>query len=221
MRSSERGNAVIFILLGIALFAALAYTFMRGAQQGQGNLTAGQTRLLAQEMINEANNIQRAVNRLLSRGCSENDLNFYTVENPLPLNPDAPVDGRCDIFGSTGGGLTINMFEGHVLNIQPSSQVHVTGTATTAGDLSYYYRGVSDQLCIELNRQLGLDDAGTIPEDASNVVGGAFVGTYYAAGFAEDPINDEDPRTLNRTAGCVKMTSISNINVFGALLIDR
>ena len=54
-KNSQAGNAIIYILIAIALFAALAYVFMRGARTGQGNLTMNQAKLGAQEIVAKAN----------------------------------------------------------------------------------------------------------------------------------------------------------------------
>lgn len=105
----QSGNAVLLILLGVALFAALAYTFMRGSQQGQGNMSAQQAKIAAQEIRNSALNIDRAINKLVSRGCSQDQLSLSGTTNRTTthyINTWAPSDGSCNVFGSNGGGVS-------------------------------------------------------------------------------------------------------------------
>lgn len=217
MRPSERGNAVVFILLGIALFAGLAYTFTRGAKTGQGNLTAEQTRMLAQKIINNTTQIKRTTGKLLGRGCSENELDFYTDSGPFTDNPVAPADGRCDLFSQ---GAKFEPFTGHITSITASGAVHVDGTKTDAGDLTYAFSTSNDALCREINRQLGIKDAGEIPEDSSVLTEPSFIGGFTDSGSAEGPVHDEDPRLKNKQDACVNYTA-SGGNKIIITLIDR
>lgn len=217
-RASERGNAVIFILLGIGLFAALAYTFMRSAQTGQGNLTAGQTKLLAQKIINDSLRIERATNKLLSRGCSENDLNFYDPLIAVALNPDAPPDGSCNIFSAQGIGSSAEIFADYTTDRGPTGNFHVNRTKTTEPDIIYWYQGLSRPLCIEINKQLGIENPGTPPEDTTAIAGVAFTGTFVTG--AADSYNDEDTRIANATAACINITGV-DVYAYYKLLLDR
>lgn len=104
--ASQAGNAVLYILIATALFGALSYSFMRGGQSGQGNLTKHQARLAALEMIDQANKIERAVQKLLRNGCSETELNFNHSSFPTSMmlsNTGARPDGSCDVYGTAGG----------------------------------------------------------------------------------------------------------------------
>lgn len=106
----QSGNAIVFILLGIALFAGLAHTFMRGSQQGQGNLGSNQSRLAAQELLSFFSDIDRAVQKLRQRGCSENDISFaneYDNATWAAVNDPgtAPPDKSCHVFDTAGAGM--------------------------------------------------------------------------------------------------------------------
>lgn len=111
------GNAVIFILLAVALFGALAYTFMRGAKTGQGNLSAGQAKLKAQELATFLDNVEKGINKLRQRGCSQSDISFaYTgsLSGDSFLDGQnqpatAPVDHSCDVFNAAGGNVSMNV----------------------------------------------------------------------------------------------------------------
>lgn len=173
MRSSERGNAVIFILLAVALFAGLAYTIMRGAKSGQGNLTAGQTKLAAQKILNYAGLVEKTVNKLRTRGCSENDLSFENPYDPYHTNPAAPAE--CKIFDSNGGNISALQADTNWFLVandpvfyytqgDPIKDVGTTCTAGSCAELNLNIWAINEQLCNELNRQLGHNFT-TIPTD--------------------------------------------------------
>jgi hypothetical protein len=114
MRSSQRGNAVIFILLAVGLFGALAYTFTRGSQQGQSNITEHQANIAAQEIMNFYAGFDKAINKLLMRGCSVNELSMSNSNDSGPFvalhnNASAPADKSCHVFAPEGGGLSIGI----------------------------------------------------------------------------------------------------------------
>ncbi len=105
MNRTQAGNAVLFILIAVALFGGLAYTFMRGAKTGQGNLSIGQQKIYAEEVINYANLITRTVDKLRSRGCSENEISFEDPALSGYANGSTPVDNSCKVFHSSGGNI--------------------------------------------------------------------------------------------------------------------
>ena len=155
MRSSERGNAVIFILLAVALFAGLAYTFMRGAKSGQGNLTAGQAKLAAQDIINYSLTLERGVDKLMQRGCSQDELSFENAQKTgfYWENSTAPADKSCHIYDAAGAGLTDGEFNtGTGTKNRWTFSVHVR-TDDFYG-LTAYLQDLSDEVCNAINRQL-------------------------------------------------------------------
>lgn len=103
MRSGQSGNAVVFLLLAIALFAALAYSFMRGSQTGTGNFEKQQGSLNSSEYKACLNAVEMADVRLQQRGCAG-----LVSRSPDGSNskPGAPTDGSCSIFHANGGKLT-------------------------------------------------------------------------------------------------------------------
>lgn len=113
----QRGNAFFMILMAIVLFAALAFTFSRGAQQGGENISNRQAELAAADVVTYAQKIERGVQLVMSRGLSENDISFDSEADPAynntecsdnqASNPDDYL--RCEkgkVFASTGAKLT-------------------------------------------------------------------------------------------------------------------
>lgn len=110
-RHSESGNVFIFILLGIALFSALAFTVSRGMQgETTGKLTAQKADLAATDILNYAQQVSRAVDRVRRKGCSESQISFekapFDGSDTKYVNNDAPEDFSCHVFHASGGNLT-------------------------------------------------------------------------------------------------------------------
>lgn len=196
---STSGNAVVLVLIGVALFGALAYTFMRGAKQGQGNLTKQQAKIAAQELLDFLGTVEKATNKLRSRGCSESDISFANTGDTGPFvaanDPaTAPSDGSCDIFNSSGGGLNFNMnWEKYQISLAEITQYAAgnenqygniyfrIGTASTvdvgtaANDLMMHLNFVQPEIC----RQFNLLQGYTITEVADNSAALGTVNTSY------------------------------------------
>lgn len=186
MRRSQRGNAVVFVLLAIALFAALAYTFMRGAKSGQGNLTSGQIKITAQDLINYSGNIEKAVDKLRQKGCSENEISFEGAYLPggSPYsfsNPTAPSDNHCHIFNAAGGNITDQQFTSLMTTSSyPYSYtiyVHqnaVQDVGTAAPELLMIVPNLKLEACNAINNILSV----TGPLAQGNFQITSFTGTY-------------------------------------------
>ena len=187
-RNRQSGSAIIIILIAVALFAALMYTFMRGSQQGQGNLTAQQAKIAAQELINFFGVVERATNKLRAQGCSENDISFvnsgdtngFNVHN---VSPSAPVDKTCHVFDQNGGKVNFNMDwkKYQIASIAaPNTAQHgnlyfrmltysIVDVGTSANDYMVHFNFIKPEICDAYNRILGLTIS--TANDASPVFG--------------------------------------------------
>jgi hypothetical protein len=103
---NARGNVLFILLIAIALIAALTMTVMRSDVSDVDSVAPEQARLLAGRILNQARTLEQAVTTLRSKGCSEQQLSFYTTLVAGYTNADAPVDKSCDIFEREGAGLS-------------------------------------------------------------------------------------------------------------------
>lgn len=111
----QSGNIFLIVLLGITLFAGLAFTISRSMRsESTGRISDREIRLATTEIIEYSARVERAVNRLRRKGCSENQLSFEGVGefmidvagNRLNLeNKNAPEDFRCHVFHPDGGAV--------------------------------------------------------------------------------------------------------------------
>lgn len=171
---TQRGSVIIFILLGIALFAALCYAFMKGMRGGTGSFNAQQAKLAAQHIIEYSNTFERTTNKLLSKGCSETEIAYYKAGNPKFVRylHTPPSRDECNIISAEGGNLSIPTFyeDGYLdTNLDQWSDYvggdlmyfWVDGIGKTDGtnssrDLAFWVRGVKKEICLEINKQLGI-----------------------------------------------------------------
>lgn len=175
--SRQGGNAIIMVLIAVVLFAGLAYTFMRGAKSGTGNLTSQQVKIRTQELANFLNKVDRAVDKLRRKGCSESDISFtnpgdsagYAIQNG---SATAPSDYSCHIFNPAGGDVTFDMdlseyqvpFDQVTAEPQQHDQLHFTfagisivGLGTSANEKMFSFTHIDPAICDAYNKLLGLD----------------------------------------------------------------
>lgn len=223
MRQSQSGNAIVYILIGIALFGALAYTFMHGAKTGQGNLTANQASIAAVEIIDYSARVGRTVNKLRQRGCSEKEINFDNSLETHHINPYARASGECDVFGAAGGNLTPMaipsswIYSGHSFDdiFFYSGEDVIDGIGTTCtnascADLTLAIWGVTKELCDALNNKLGQSFA-TIP--SSSLVGDAYKGD-----FEYNSIVFTDPLLTGKNAVCYNDTGYNTYTYLSIIM---
>lgn len=104
------GNVLFYILIAVALFAALSYTV---AQSGRGvsgsSMTRESDRLRALEFVDYASGLHSAVSLLRARGCAEEEISFENdFSSANYTNPHAPSDERCHVFSLRGGAVNYN-----------------------------------------------------------------------------------------------------------------
>lgn len=203
VRAAERGNVFIFILLGLVLFAALSFTVSRGFRSDTtSQMTARQAELAASDILNYAQQLERAVNRLRRLGCSENQLSFqfdsdgdgdFNDSDEALHNTNAPTDFSCHIFHGEGGNIDHSE---HIAKMGTSStESYATGSTGMVGigedDRSDLYfrlrlgRESSDfNICYAINNKLGVEKTGTAPADAFDpIINGGWTATTFTGSF--------------------------------------
>lgn len=106
---NESGNVLVIILITIALFTALMFTFTKNSNTGSSDmLSESQAKLAATEILSHAQNVERAVNRILVKGESDQDICFSSDLWDSAFELAQYDHGDCtsdnEVFSSTGGG---------------------------------------------------------------------------------------------------------------------
>jgi hypothetical protein len=151
-----KGNVLIYVLIAVALLAALTYTIMgenRGQQQNQ--LSDAEIKLLATDLIKHAVDAEMAVQQMTQWGIDYDQILF-----DLPGTAGYSTNTTRQLFHPSGGGLQV--FDGDKYfgdfpaqrGWRIANTHNVQWTSTTATDLIYSFLDVNEEICSEINRQL-------------------------------------------------------------------
>jgi hypothetical protein len=101
MFTSQRGSAIIMLLIAVALFAMVTYAFLQGSRGNVGMMTSEAAKVAGYTSQDCTNSFNMGMKRLKAHGC----------ENMISMNPDgsnsnpgAPRDGSCSLYHPNGGG---------------------------------------------------------------------------------------------------------------------
>ena len=198
----EQGSAIWFILLAVALLAALTMTMTRSSDTVEQSGDAERARILASDLMRYTGGIKAAIERMLTTGTSESDLCFHAAGwGNNTYNGASCTNPANQIFGNGGAALTFRTFDfASDWSIFGSHTVLNLETANT--ELIIQTR-VSGAICREINNMLNIENpAGDAPTDAiQNIV--PFTGSFTLAA-ADNTIGNEAAQLAGKEAGCRK-----------------
>jgi hypothetical protein len=228
--AAQRGNVLFYILIAIALLAALTYAVAQSSRGNVSQLSAEKGRLLATEIIEYSNIMASAVAQLKLRGVKESELCF---DDAGWGNNDYDHAGCADslhkIFHPQGGGLTWTRAPHEAMStalvaddrwhIYSDNEVQDVGTTCAddnCSELILVVDELSQVVCEEIDILLNIIAKGeAVPSDNSDIGETTFKGTY---GYT-NTINNVD---LNgRTTGCFEKTNPPAEYTFYKVLIAR
>jgi len=171
----QNGNALFFILIAIALLGLLTVTMTRSGSSTNDTGDYEQSQIAASQLLSYAKSIENAVQTLLARGCSENEISFENATVAGYINPNSPADKSCHVFDVAGAGMTYEIPNDRWLDrtkdSEDSYQVWVfsgqqkignIGIAERCGgfecaDLIIYISYLNNDMCAALNTALKQD----------------------------------------------------------------
>ncbi|MCB9973724.1 MAG: hypothetical protein H6854_04095 [Rhodospirillales bacterium] len=215
MTRSDSGVAIFYILLAVALFAALGFAFSNGMQDGAQNMTDEEGKVFAQDLISYASRLDRGVQRVLARGsCSENDLSFYLSTNTaLAAYQHTPeVADACKVFHSDGGSIT---WLAPVTDVNDGTDWVFTGanriaevendTAGAGNDLVAFLPNIDRAVCIKVNELLDIPNTGNRPPiENDDVLYTVFTGSFPSATYLQTASGELD----GKLTGCFEANKI-------------
>ena len=104
-QTNQHGIAIGPILYIVAILAVLASAIAAGSGSFNGDISAVSAKAQASAILEYANEVKFAVDRVLGKGCTDTQISF---ENPIVSgyeNPNAPSDKSCHVFDQNGGGI--------------------------------------------------------------------------------------------------------------------
>lgn len=239
---SQRGSALFIILVGVVLFAALAFAvgnMMRGGNPE--TITVEKARLAGSEIMAYAQSLRRAAQDMkISNGC--NDLDISVENNSVAGYTHAPATtDTCKLFHSDGGGLVYQVPVDDWLDTAtpapalrgqwffpantcaPGTGSAPAGCATDTDDneaIIAVLPFINRQLCIQLNDLLGVDNPGGNPPvetgDAWPVAA-----TKYTGAQSDGTKLDQGGRMAGCFEGAAASTPPSGTYHFFQILIPR
>ncbi len=229
--SSQSGNVLFYVLIGIVMFALLAVVVKRSMHDSNQNMVSDeQMYMAASEMVDYAESIKTAVLRLIASGrCVDTQISFendvYLQKGgdklqPITTGPTATLK-RCRIFDSAGGGLTpafpaqeyfpyvtavgATPRDGHPHLIL--AQLPQVGIWPDSPELVLKIPGVPTDLCRAINRKAGIEGAGgnflPVDPDTGSVL---FSGTYTLTG-TNGILGNDDTTLVGKGNFCAKATA--------------
>ncbi len=218
----SQGNVLLMILIAVVLVGALTMSIMRSDVTDADAVAPEQARILAAQTLSQARTLEQAVSTLISRGCSEQEINFENTVVAGYTNAGAPADDRCNVFERAGAGLVWPTPPG---NANDGSSWRMLGGNAVSGvtrtddgscasgciDLMAVLPNVTLNVCKQLNALTGVTDfSDPPPVDLSN-----FDGTTKIAGFSGsavgEPVLDTGTLLSAKRTGCFEATNISGV----------
>lgn len=205
---SENGSAIIYVFIGVALFAVLMFIFSRGGNQNTSSMTGQNNSISASALIEEGRLLETATQKLMASGCSESELSFDIPPYTADPNPTAPADKHCHIFHTNGGKLNATAFN---QNWKFSSNALFPNIGTVAGELAAYVDGIDATTCQTINKTLN-NGLTTLPSFVGTIYTALFDGTFTGTPVSLTPATDI-------TAGCTSSDTHTPSTFFKALII--
>ncbi len=180
------------------------------------------------EILRYAKSVQAAIEQMKLTGISESDISFEhdgTYANAKCLVSD------CKIFGAGGTGLNYKIFpdandgSGWIFtganNVGTTANPVGTTANATGNDLIMILPNVKQSLCEQINDDLNIGTAGTIPYETTGIGVTPFAGTY-ATGAAV--VLDGDPAPFEfdgKETGCYATAGTPDTYHFYFVVLKR
>ena len=209
----QSGNALIYVLIAIVLFAALSFTFARrNAGETMAQVSQAKAESYATELIGYAAQVKSVIDQLTITGTQINDLDF-TLPAEAGFNAEPQMH---KIYHPSGGGLMPLLLNKDVVQkdlTNPPAGVYlgmfntVEWTPSAANDVILTAYGISKVVCETINDKITGDRL--IPPVAGELAEYLVNAAYHASNA--DFVESACPDCKNKLMLCV---SDSNAEIF-------
>lgn len=104
IKEFQRGNALIIILIIIALLSALTITVTRMGES-ENDVSQEEAQVVASQVLRQAKTVVNGVEGLIAKGCSYTQLSFENATVTGYANAQSPSNKSCWLFDGSGAGL--------------------------------------------------------------------------------------------------------------------
>ena len=240
-KKTEQGNVFFYILLAVALFAALSYAVSRNNTGSTDIFTEEQAKLAAQEIIEYGNNVANAVQKLRLRGVQDHEFDFsnnvfkLTNGTLFPLVNATCTSNTCKLFSVNGGNIEAQYApEVSQISNLPNGigstpgqgnfrSNYIEGIGSSEPDLNFEVTYVNRKVCIKINEILGVDNpSNTPPVDSYSQQNYSGTLTSFPLPSGTDSIGDSITNLAGKTAFCLTNSATApQYYVYKQVLITR
>ncbi len=185
-RQKESGNALIYVLVAIALFAALTFTLGRQSDTGESSgLGEGQAELIATQLISYAAQAKQSLDQMLYSGANIDDIDF-TLPGDVNFET-APTTDK--IYHPDGGGLIPGKLPANAIDENIADPPagwymgrfnNVEWTPSAAYDIILVAYQISKPICEQIN--LSINGSAAIPVMGDSIMETMIDDSLYSSG---------------------------------------
>lgn len=208
----QAGNALIYVLIAIALFAALSMTLGRQTDTSESSsLSDDKAALYATQLISYAAQAKSAVDQMLFSGASIDQLDFARPGSAT-YDAGATTDKIKRVYHPDGGGLSAGTLSEEVLaytGTDPEAGWYmgrfnnIEWTKTTATDVVLVAYGINKKVCQSIN--IKANGSPNIPQ-LTDSIKEILIDDVYHTGVNTDFTTDSGGTPI--CAACDKVSSL-------------
>lgn len=236
-RLNEQGNALLWILICVALFAGLSYAVSQNTRGGSTHIMEQKADLAASEILDYGRSIKGVVQQLQINGCDDVEISFEQTFASGYANPNAPTDESCHVFQSNGGNLNYQAPSEDWLDKDFNSTLLTNGRygklyfhggypveniGSAEPELTLLINFVEKNLCMTINETLNIQNLST--DAPGDTVDAPTENSEFDGVFGNTITNkigdDVNGYLTGKTAGCWKNTD-NDVYQFYQVLIAR
>lgn len=160
-RHGERGNAMIYILIAIVLFAALGVILARQSDNSETSaLNSERTEIAATQVIQTSMQLKQAIDQMMYSGTKPHQLDFITPDKE-PGFSTPPHHNK--VFHPGGGGVIVNPLPAqavHQVSTTPPARwyigrpINVQWSPSNTQDVIITAHQISEPVCRAINQKL-------------------------------------------------------------------
>ncbi len=233
--SCARGNALLFVLMAVALLGILTAVISRTSTSVEQTGNVEQARVKAAALLRYTQGLEVAIQQMVTNGgTSESVLEFAALGEGYD-NPNC-AEEKCDPFKLGGGGmayrnaadiLAIPGFTGKWA-VSGQNRVYQMGCndeSESCNDLLLVIKDIPKMLCLEINRLGDTDNpGGDAPRQNGIILETPYTGTFsqlHAHIIGGPDANNESPQLQGKSSGCAYDFTNTKSYVFYQVLLAR
>lgn len=217
--ASIRGNAMIYILLSLALLAGLTMVLSRGNDTGGDDVTKDKTELLTLQVTAYAGGAKNAVEQMLMSGTPVTSLSFVIPSDPT-FNTGSNIS---KVYHPAGGGLAYKKPDASIFDTTSTYSTlggwymtrtnNIEWTPTSAPDVLLVAWRIHKLICENINKKI--TGSTTIPAINSPVE--IFLGTANGAASNANLMIADCAACNGYPALCVSNASLNNFAYYNII----